>query len=382
MPEEPIVVAGAGIAGLALAVALTRDGRRCRVLDERPALGSSGGAITLWPNALAALDHLGLGDDVRRVGREVPAGEVRSYDGRLLRRVAADRFVQALGGPLLAVRRGDLVEVLHAQVAPGSVEVGVGVTGYHLDASRARVRVDCLDQRTGVRSAVDASALVGADGYRSAVARVLGGGLAERYAGYPAWRGIAPLGGLAGVELWGRGQEFGVVPLDDDSCSWFATVEEPAAGSSPDGELAHLRRAFAGWPDPVARVLAATAEDQITRNDVLDRASPRAWSDGPVTVVGDAAHAMRPHLGQGGCQALVDVAVLASRLRATPDPATAFREYAAARRRPALRVARMSRTVGRFANGPTLLHRALPLLPEAVFLRRLAAVGGRKAFRV
>lgn len=374
------MIAGAGIAGLALAAALHRDGRPVRVLDERPALGSTGGAITLWPNALAALDALGIGEDVRRAGRAVPAGELRAWDGRLLRRLDDGRFAGALGEPLLALRRGVLVELLHSRVAPGSVELGVGVTGY-LPESSARVRVQSINARTRLAGEIAATALVGADGYRSQVARALGGPLRERYAGYPAWRGIAPVGGIDGVELWGPRQEFGVVPLDDGSTYWFATVEEEAGGVAPDGEIGHLQRAFAGWPEPVGAVLAATPEEAVTRNDVLDRATPRRWCDGPVTVIGDAAHAMRPHLGQGGCQALVDAAVLAARLRDLPDPAAAFAAYASDRRRRALRVARLSRRAGRAIHGPTVLHRGLSLVPERLLLGRMAAIGGRAGFR-
>ena len=370
------VIAGAGIAGLALAAGLERltDPPPYRLLDERPALGSSGAAITLWPIALAALDEIGAGDDVRRAGHPVAAGEVRTQDGRLLRALDIERSTAALGGPLVAVRRGDLIEILHARVRPGSVEVGVAVRGYRRSGDGVQVLTD--------GAAIAASALVGADGYRSEVARALHPGLPERYAGYPAWRGTAAVGtadGIEGVELWGSHQEFGVVPLGDHACYWFATVREPAGSAAAD-ELSHLRAAFTGWPDVVRRVLGATDPSVVTRNDVMDRALPRRWTDGPVVVIGDAAHAMRPHLGQGGCQALVDAVVLARLWEASDSPAATFDAFERLRRRPASRVVRLSRTAGRAVNAPAVVHRVSRLVPDAVLLRTLGRVAGARAF--
>jgi 2-polyprenyl-6-methoxyphenol hydroxylase-like FAD-dependent oxidoreductase len=369
---QPLVIAGAGIAGLAFAAALEHAGVEIPylLLDERPELGSSGGAITLWPNAMVALDEIGAGEDVRRAGHPVGAGTIVSSSGRVLRSLDLTRSSAALGGPLVAVRRGDLVEILHSRVAPGSVRLGVAVRGY---------RQGHLLQVVTDDDTIAASALVGADGYRSEVARALDPGLAERYAGYPAWRGIADLGGLEPVQVWGSHQEFGVVPLGDGAAYWFATVRGPAGGVVAD-EIAHLQAAFAGWPDPVLQVLAATAPAAVSRNDVMDRALPRRWADGRVVVIGDAAHAMRPHLGQGGCQALIDAAVLARLLRQSDSPAVAFAELESLRRGPARRVVALSKAAGRVIDAPDVLHRAGSLLPDRLALRSLARIGGTGAY--
>jgi 2-polyprenyl-6-methoxyphenol hydroxylase-like FAD-dependent oxidoreductase len=376
--DEPLVIAGAGIAGLALAAGLqrTETATPYLLLEERPELGSTGGAITLWPNAIAALDEIGVGDDVRRAGRAVGAGTIATSSGRVLRSLDIERSAAALGGPLVAVRRGDLVEILHAQIKPGTVRLGIAVRGYGHDPDPDGVRV-LTDG-----DPVEASALVGADGYRSEIARVLHPGLPERYAGYPAWRGIADVGGLDATQLWGTHQEFGVVPLDDDASYWYATVREPAGGvvDGAGGEIAHLQAAFSGWPDPVQQVLGATDPFGVTRNDVMDRSIPRRWTDGRVVVIGDAAHAMRPHLGQGGCQALIDAAVLARLLRQTDSPTAAFIAFESMRRGPAKRVVGLSRAAGRTINAPMGLRRLTQLMPDAVILRTLAKVAGTSAF--
>ncbi len=127
-------------------------------------------------------------------------------------------------------------------------------------------------------------------------------------------------------------------------------------------------------------MLEATDPVAVTRNDVMDRALPRRWSDGPVVVIGDAAHAMRPHLGQGGCQALVDAAVLARLLRRTDSPAAAFAAFESLRRGPAKRVVALSRAAGRVVNAPAGLHLVSALVPDAMMLKNLAKVGGTGAF--
>lgn len=397
MPDEPIVIAGAGIAGLALAAALRRHGRDSVVFEERPRVFATGGGITLWPNALAALDAIGLGSAVRRAGFAVSTGSMRTPSGRVLTSIDPDRVERALGGPLVAIRRGDLLDILQEDLAPGSIRTGVAVRGFaHTSGG---VEVALVDG-----SRVTAPALVGADGYRSEVARGIGalpitgdsgalqlasggpespvfGALRQRYAGYPAWRAIAPLTDVPALQIVGERKEFGLVPLGDHGTYWYATLQEPPDGTAPGGELTHLRRHFAGWPDPVTAALEATAEDAVSRVDILDRASPARWHDGPVAVIGDAAHPMRPHLGQGGCQALVDVAVLAPLLADGRDPAAAFAAYVAARRRPAMRAVLLSRQVGRVLNAPFPLHRLMPLVPDSVFLRRLASLAGASAFQ-
>lgn len=359
----PFVIAGAGIAGLALAGALQRSGRQVLVVEERPAVTGGDGGLTLWPNAMAALDELGLGVAVRKAGREAPGGTLLSPTGRPVRRLDDDRLRAALGGLPFAVRRGALVDVLQEPLAPGTIRTGTAVVGH--DHAPAGVLVRLSDG-----SEVEGCALVGADGYRSLVARRLGP-LAESYAGYPAWRGTAPVGGLEPVEVLGRGQVFGALPLGDATTYWYAARREPPGGTAG---LPHLREAFAGWPEPVRTLLAASHDEAVSRVDVMDRELPRHWAQARVVLLGDAAHPMRPHLGQGACQALVDAAVLAGLLE-EHDPATAFAAFEAVRRRPAERVVRASRAAGLGAMHP-LAHRLVGLVPERVFLAGLARTGG------
>ncbi|MCF6390153.1 FAD-dependent monooxygenase [Mycobacterium sp. MBM] len=379
MPARFLVV-GAGIAGLATAVALHRAGHDVSVIEQRTDT-VTGAGISIWPNALAALDILGLGDRVRDAGGRVSAGALRWHDGRWLRRPAPDRIVQALGEPLVIIHRAALTEILAGALPPGAVTYGLAATT--LDVSATGARVALSDGTVAV-----ADAVVGADGVDSAVARHLNGDLPRRYTGYPAWRGIASYSmdpDLAG-ETMGPGLEVGHVPMGPGQTYWFATQRMPPGGAAAGGEHAHLSRVFGNWPEPIPALLARTDPAAVLRNDLYDRRGARTWARDRAVIVGDAAHPMRPHLGQGGCQGLEDAAILAAlTVDAGGDLSTAFRRFAEIRRSRVQRLVRESRTVGRIVNvRPAALSglasRATALIPEAALARYLASVAGRSAF--
>ena len=376
---QRLLVIGAGISGLATAVALQRRRHRVTILEER-ADTPSGAAITIWPNALAALDEIGLGDAVRAAGGRVAGGAVRWSNGSWLRHPTPERTVEALGEPLVVIRRAALTKLLADALDEGSLETGSAAIGFVATATGVRVTTSDGTRR-------EAAAVIGADGIGSLVARHLNGTLRYRYAGYTAWRGIADHAldpALAG-ETVGMGTEFGHVPLGSAQTYWFGTERRAADTASPGGELAHVRAKYGAWADPIPALLAATDPGGVLRNDLYDREDARQWSRGPVVLVGDAAHPMRPHLGQGGCQGLEDAAVLARCVGSGDDLAGAFARFAAFRRPRTRALARESRAVGRVVNArPAVLGaaamRASALVPEAVLLRHLASVAGRSAF--
>jgi 2-polyprenyl-6-methoxyphenol hydroxylase-like FAD-dependent oxidoreductase len=378
MPKQ-ILVIGAGIAGLATAVALQRRGHEVTVIEEHTDT-SSGAGISIWPNALAALDDMGLGDAVRDAGGRVTAGALRWRDGTWLRHPAHERLVKALGEPLVVIRRSALTKVLAGALAEGTIHHGLSARELTTTAEGVRVRLSDSTTRA-------ADAVVGADGTRSVVARHLNGALSDRYVGYTAWRGVADYSldpDVAG-EVMGPCVEFGHVPLGPHHTYWFATERAPEGRVAPQGELTYLKERFAAWAEPIPAVLAATDAKDVLHNDLYDRDQARQWSRGPVLVVGDAAHPMRPHLGQGGCQGIEDAAILARFVDGADDLPMAFARFAAFRRPRVRSLVRESALIGRMVNlRPAFLSalasRATTLGPEVLVTRHLAALASRAAF--
>lgn len=378
--HRQFLVIGAGIAGLATAVALQRRGHDVAVIESR-ADTSTGAGISIWPNALAALDDIGLGDAVRDAGGRVTAGAMRWRDGTWLRRPSGERIVAALGEPLVVIRRSILNDVL-----AGALEAGTLHTG--MTATRVAATADGVDVTLSDSTTRRAAAVIGADGTHSVVARHLNGPLVNRYVGYTAWRGIADTTmdqALAGETL-GPGRECGHVPLGPDHTYWFATERTPEGGRAPRGELAYLKTQLGSWAEPLPLLLEATDPDAVLRNDLYDRDPAKVWAKGPVVLVGDAAHPMRPHLGQGGCQGLEDAAILAALVDQEGDPATAFTRFEAFRRPRVDALVRESTRIGQVLNLrpaflSTVVSRAAALVPETVLTRHLATVASRSAFK-
>jgi 2-polyprenyl-6-methoxyphenol hydroxylase-like FAD-dependent oxidoreductase len=383
---ERILVVGAGIAGLATAVGLQQIGCQVTVVEARPGTADSpvsteGAGISIWPNALAALDELGLGDASRVAGGQVTAGAVRWRDGTWLRRPAGNRIVNALGEPALVITRAMLTNLLASALIPGTIRSGAMVSELTMTSDGVRVRFSDGD-------VCDVAAVIGADGIGSTVARHLNGALPRKYAGYTAWRGIADRAlpaELAGETL-GPAVSFGHVQLGPDKTYWFATEVCPADGRAPQGELAYVQRKFASWADPIPELLAATQPEAVLRNDIEDRVLARTWSRGPIVLVGDAAHPMRPHLGQGGCQGLEDAAILARCVAADANLPRAFSEFVALRRSRVRRVVRQAELIGRAVNlQPSILSvvvsHATTLIPEKLLMQQMAVIAARNAFR-
>ncbi len=300
-----IVIAGAGIGGLTLGCALARAGLPFVIFERAAELRPAGAGIALSQNAFAALAHLGLEQPARAAGKALGQAVICDQTGRTL--IAAKG--PSVGGTV-AMARSDLQTVLLDSLG-GLVETGRAVRGY-----RARPGGVLVEMEDGEE--IKADLLVGADGLHSTVRAIMRGREPLRYAGYTSWRAIVegvPLPNEEhATESWGIGQRFGVAAIGGGRVYWFAVADAPAGqADGPDPRPALLAR-FAGWHDPVERLIAATPPARVLRTDIHDRPPIDRWIEGYVTLLGDAAHPMTPNLGQGGCQAIEDAVVLASAL--------------------------------------------------------------------
>jgi 2-polyprenyl-6-methoxyphenol hydroxylase-like FAD-dependent oxidoreductase len=303
------VVIGGGIGGLTAAAALHRCGLQVTVLERAASLEPAGAGISLAPNALRALDVIGIGDEIRDLAAWQGDGGLRTPGGRRLSRTSADAAAERFGGPLVLLHRATLVASLTARIPRDAIRTAAEATlADPGDAGRpARVRTPDGEW--------EADLVVAADGIRSAVRRTL---FPEHpgpvYSGFTTWRVVVPVPGaeFAPHETWGRGSIWGTQPLKDGRVYAYAAAVAPAGERAPDDEKAELLRRFGDWHDPIPAVLAATRPEDVLRHDVHHLAEPLpAFHRGRVALVGDAAHAMPPMLGQGGNQAVEDAVVLA-----------------------------------------------------------------------
>ncbi|MEV6426261.1 FAD-dependent monooxygenase [Nocardia sp. NPDC051463] len=310
-------IVGGGIGGLAAAIALRNDGWQVTVYERAQEFTEVGAGISLFPNAITALDALGVGAALRAAGVGEAPGEIRNAAGRVL----FTRWAKPLTGGFTVLHRADLISLL-VQALPGDcLRPGSTVEDVDLDGT---LRIGGETVRHDL--------IVGADGVHSAIRqRLWPGDTAVRRTGITTWRGVldTPVSGFAGG-IVGVHAEFGVLPMSGGRTYFFAAAQ-PGFDSFDH---------FAEWASPVPEVLAAADPERILRDEFLEVPVPRTLAVGKVALVGDSAHAMRPELGQGAAMALEDAVTLAAH---APD----LRAYSKARRRRVQAVSWMSRQATR-----------------------------------
>lgn len=345
------VVVGGGIGGLAAAIALRREGWEVEVRERRSAGDPEGSGLSVWPNALRALDALGLGDAVRDAGTVQAAGGIRTRTGRWLVRTSSATLQARHGDGIVVLPRAALLGILRGALPSGVVVEGAEVTALP-----------------------DADLVVGADGIGSTVRALVDPGARLRSTGTHAWRLTAAVHDppTEGGESWGDGEYAGVAPLPSGEV--YLWVVTPSSGPTT---LDDLRDRFAGWHHPIPELLARADPESALRTELSWLPPRRTFVHGRTVLLGDAAHAMTPNLGQGACLALEDAATLGACLR---PGAGGFARYDTRRRARTARLTRTSRAAGLAAGAPFPLSRLRDTLaaitPTAVTLRGLDGVLG------
>lgn len=343
---------GGGVGGLALSRALASQAIPSVVLDRRHESEHAGAGLGLGSNGVLALRHLGVSLEGSSQVSPIRGVQFQNHRGRVLKSVNLERISNAIGAPSIALPRAVLHDALRPRGSLARIRDGIEVVGLRREAEGWTVLLDGGDE---VRSEL----VVGADGAHSIVRGQLGLGAMPVYQGYTAWQAIVPrelTDEGTSVLAIGEGSEFGFAPAGDGLVYWYATLPGPELPyrNLPDPRPL-LATKFRHWAAPVGDLIEATERKMIVTTPIHFLPPIPRWSNSGAVLLGDAAHPITPHLGQGASLALEDAAVLGRLLPRAESLNTILNMYERARKERTSRISRQSARLGR------LLHWTNPL---------------------
>lgn len=313
--KKKALVIGAGIGGLATAMALSHTGWDVEVFEKHDELRETGAGIGLMRNATAAVAALGIDIDWSRYGQVMRSFHVLDRGGELMRRMPVGADPDADTPQSINLHRRRLQQALLDQCANVTISTGHTLRAFSEDENS--VTAEFENGRT-----VTGDVLVGADGMWSVVREALNGPSETREPGYDCWLGTADLPGdlleQGHVEhFWGAGRRVGIIDIGHGKAYWWATANTKSLPELSGDHHADITRILDGWPELVGRLVETTEPKDVLRVPARDRTVAKVWGKGRVTMVGDAAHVMLTSLSQGGGMAIEDGVELAIRLQET-----------------------------------------------------------------
>jgi 2-polyprenyl-6-methoxyphenol hydroxylase-like FAD-dependent oxidoreductase len=390
-----ITIIGAGIAGLSTAIALRkyRPEIKVEIYEGSTELKPIGAGLVLAANAVMAFGQLGVQDKVLAVGKVLEHFEILDATGRVLTRndnLAINRNLQTISN--FAVHRADLHRVLLEQLPGVPVHLGKKAADFRQDGEGVIVRF-----ADGTETCTDY--VLATDGIHSVFRKKLLPQSQIRYAGYTCWRGVTErtgqedfpsfknleslgsLGLIGASETMGLGKRFGIVPLTDGRIYWFACLN---AAKQRDERMAvfgkkELLDTFGDLHSPIPEIIRQTDPAKILWNDIIDFAPVQRFAFDRVLLLGDAAHATTPNMGQGACQAIEGAAIFGKTIAQQPDLKLAFKEFEQKRLKRTALIVNRSWALGKIAQlanplAAKLRNFAFRMIPESMNERQVRAL--------
>jgi 2-polyprenyl-6-methoxyphenol hydroxylase-like FAD-dependent oxidoreductase len=332
-------IVGGGIGGLTLAIALRQKGFDVTLYESAPQWRPLGAGLGLAGNAVKAFQEIGIDKDVMAVSQVLQKVVICDPSGSPLMVTDSEKISKAYGVVNnFTIHRADLHAVLIRHLPPECIQLNKVLVALEQNSQAVLLKF-----KDGSSDRVNY--VIGADGIHSVVRSQVMPRITPRFAGYTAWRGVIDnlpdnFDTTITSESWGAGARFGIVPLPGNRVYWFACVNaranDPVMRSlSPEDLLTY----FGDFHNPIPELLRRTKRENLIWNDIIDLPPLERFAFGNVVLMGDAAHATTPNLGQGACMAIEDAVVLANCLASTREPVEAFMKF------QQLRIGRTSRIV-------------------------------------
>ncbi|MCC9167802.1 FAD-dependent monooxygenase [Pontibacter harenae] len=339
------IIIGGGIGGLCAAIALQKQGIEAVVYEAAPELKLVGAGVGLAANAIQGLQKLGVAEEIIARGKQLTALVMLDGQGNIISNMDTQPLSKAYGVNNFVIHRADLHEVLAKHLQPDSLILGKRCAQVTQQDDQVQVTFTDNTQAT-------ADLLIAADGINSVVRRQLLPQSQPRYAGYTCWRAVidnpgVDLNMMVSAETWASQGRVGMAPLPGNRVYWYCCINAPERDERMRQMTPQqLANYFEDVHAPVPAVLATTKPEQLIWNDIADLEPLQKFVYGKIVLLGDAAHATTPNMGQGACQAIEDAVVLGQCLAQEQTMTAAFAKYEKRRVARTAKVIRLSRLLG------------------------------------
>lgn len=346
-----IIIIGAGIGGLTTAIALLQKGFSVQIYEASKELQPVGAGIVLASNVLQIFERLNILTDIQVRGKMLDSMSVTDAKGKIIQKTDLKKVAEKFGKGVLGIHRARLQAGLLANLPENIVHLNKKCIS--ISQNKEKVTVSFED---GTKA--EADICIGADGLRSVVRKHILGDFPLRYSGQTCWRGIAnmtlpsPYNGNA-YEMWGShgGLRMGFLEITAGEIYFFAVQKTTANGTDNAAERKEmLLKMYADFPPVVKEIIQNTPLEKIVRHDITDLQPITKWHEERTVLIGDAAHATTPNMGQGGAQAIEDAWVIADCLAKYPNYAEAFAKFQEIRYEKAVWIVNNSATLGKMTN--------------------------------
>jgi 2-polyprenyl-6-methoxyphenol hydroxylase-like FAD-dependent oxidoreductase len=320
--EKKITLIGAGIAGLTSAIALKNIGIDAMVFEAAPEIKPVGSEIALGANAMSAFNLLGIEKEIIELGQFIDSFTIYDQKGRQISKTERVRDGNEKGINNFIIHRADLHRLLLSKINPEAVILNKRID--HIEQFPDSVIIYFQDGTN-----YETNYLIASDGIHSVVRKHFLNNLKPRYSGYTCWRAVIDNTALQineSSETWGENGRFGLVPLGNDKLYWFACINSPEK-SMKELKIEHLIQNFENYHEPIPSILRQTGNEKLVWGDINDIKPIEKFAYNNVLLIGDAAHATTPNLGQGACQAIEDAVILADEIKNNDDIAKAFKFF-------------------------------------------------------
>jgi 2-polyprenyl-6-methoxyphenol hydroxylase-like FAD-dependent oxidoreductase len=355
-----VLIQGAGIGGLTLAIALQQRGHAVRLVERSGSSSEVGAGIWMAANPMQVFERLGLAGKIIEAGWIVRLLRLQDSKSGDIQTTDMSTIAKQFGFETVALHRAVLQRILFEQLLPGSVSFGQEVRSF-VDGG------DFVSVKLSDGSSCEASVLVGADGINSQIRKQMGLDGEKRYSNSSSYRAIARGAGILSpqaahdaYEIWAAGCRVGFSKINASDYYWYMTFDAPAGESSSTEEMrSHAQSLFQlNFPQWIG-LLQHTLPEEILRTDLSDLKPLPRWSSGRVGLIGDAAHATTPNLGQGGAMAVEDALALAESFGKCGMNGAAFEQFENRRRKKVDWTVSTSWSIGKMCHVGNPLLRAL-----------------------